>query len=345
MIRFLDTIFRGSDMQITDHSGRWAERFGSKVLAILAMMRTALKIYQGAWLMAAAAMVLTIGFLIADCLCLQKRQTAANTLTGVLLGAAFSLFALCGENDGYAALWIVLLPVAGIFLVGQRVSLVLNLYLMLFLTVLFYTPLSGYVEERWAPSLAIQLPVLYAASFGTVTFLLYRCRSAYREVHQRAYCDALTNLYNRLYYNELRKRIQDTGVSGELTVFSMDINGLKHINDTRGHEAGDELIRGAARLIADAFCEDACCRIGGDEFAVISTRKDAFCSVLMLREEAAVWQGELVQGVSISIGCASAAEYPDMTLDGLLHQADRNMYADKANYYKTSGMERRQSVP
>ncbi|MBR5705734.1 MAG: diguanylate cyclase, partial [Deltaproteobacteria bacterium] len=57
----------------------------------------------------------------------------------------------------------------------------------------------------------------------------------------------------------------------DLAVFSIDVNGLKTVNDSLGHDAGDELIRGAADCISAAFGQTGkCYRTGGDEFVVLA---------------------------------------------------------------------------
>lgn len=84
--------------------------------------------------------------------------------------------------------------------------------------------------------------------------------------------DAATDLYNRQYYEEEIKRLS-TGRFDPIGVFICDINGLKLINDTLGHQAGDELLRNAAAAIQSCFRKgDLVARIGGDEFAILITK-------------------------------------------------------------------------
>ena len=83
--------------------------------------------------------------------------------------------------------------------------------------------------------------------------------------------DALTGMLSRYSYNKVLSDHHDKDtMPRDLTVFSIDINGLKMVNDTRGHAAGDQTICDAAACIAEVFGrEGKCYRIGGDEFIAL----------------------------------------------------------------------------
>ena len=160
--------------------------------------------------------------------------------------------------------------------------------------------------------------------------------------------DPLTGLYNRYAYSKVMKEYEETDAQPEdLTVYAMDINGLKKTNDTLGHEAGDELICGAADCIRRAFPETArCYRTGGDEFMILATGLDKAgveATLKKLEAETVLWHGDKVKKVVISAGYAMAADHPGMTIEQLMHEADIMMYAAKADYYRNSGEDRRRS--
>lgn len=155
--------------------------------------------------------------------------------------------------------------------------------------------------------------------------------------------DVLTGLYSRHVY---AKSLKDLGASPPkgLVVFSIDVNGLKTVNDTLGHEAGDELICGAARCITATFGNwGICCRTGGDEFVVLAEMdpRQAKKVLAQLNREAAAWHGEKVKELSLAAGFAAAADHPELSAEKLVSVADQAMYAEKAAFYRSAGRDRR----
>ena len=88
----------------------------------------------------------------------------------------------------------------------------------------------------------------------------------------KANVDALTGIRNKYAYLEAEEKLNQSITKNNETRFAvvvLDINDLKKVNDTKGHTAGDEMIRAACRIICDTFKKSPVFRVGGDEFAVI----------------------------------------------------------------------------
>ena len=157
--------------------------------------------------------------------------------------------------------------------------------------------------------------------------------------------DALTGVFSRHAYSEALKVLDAAGpLPEDFAAFTIDINGLKQVNDTLGHEAGDELIIGAARCIERVMGESSkCYRTGGDEFVVL-TRMPADAAEMALshlKRETDRWTGRAVKALSLAAGYALAGENPGLSAEKLVKQADMAMYAAKAAYYRKNGVDRR----
>lgn len=149
-----------------------------------------------------------------------------------------------------------------------------------------------------------------------------------QQLEKLSYRDMLTGLYNRNKYIRVLeasegKSLHDVGVA------YMDLNGLKKMNDEKGHEAGDDLIRAAAGALTDVFPDQAF-RVGGDEFVIIreGISETAFSEKIdQLRENMER------RKVSVSIGDQWAAE--ERGIEEMLKRADHRMYEEKKRYYQT----------
>lgn len=151
-----------------------------------------------------------------------------------------------------------------------------------------------------------------------------------------AHRDSLTELPNRQSFNENFEKLRTDPDSENLIILVCDVNGLKPVNDNLGHEAGDELLQGAAFCLQNAFKNvGTIYRVGGDEFTGIlhGTEQQLQDAIHQFDWITSNWKGQIVKQLSISIGYASVRSNPSETIDELLTQADNNMYEAKRQYY------------
>lgn len=154
--------------------------------------------------------------------------------------------------------------------------------------------------------------------------------------------DQLTGLLNRNSYEDHLAKIRESKEKKTYTICTFDINGLKLVNDKLGHQAGDELIKGAADCISGEFkAYGKVYRVGGDEFMVIIEGEAPASEEMWVHFEkrARCWNGTMVSGLSASMGVAVSE--PGENIDDVIRRADKIMYSYKDNYYKTNGKERR----
>ena len=157
------------------------------------------------------------------------------------------------------------------------------------------------------------------------------------EVRRRASTDALTGLVNRRAFDEhLKRLLNETDRFGQpLALILADIDHFKNINDTWGHEAGDEVLRRVARKLTEGVRNvDVIARYGGEEIAILLPQTSVVGAADLadrLRHSVGVnpvkFKGEEIS-VTVSLGVAS---YPDSvrTRDGLFQAADRALYEAK----------------
>ena len=95
-------------------------------------------------------------------------------------------------------------------------------------------------------------------------------------IHTQAYTDAMTGVGNKAVYLDIVKVLDRKIIEGlaDFAVIVFDVNGLKRVNDSFGHEIGDLLISDAANVLKTVFGEESIYRIGGDEFIVIKEKTD-----------------------------------------------------------------------
>ena len=127
--------------------------------------------------------------------------------------------------------------------------------------------------------------------------------------------------------------------SVEFAISIFDINGLKEVNDTQGHQAGDQYIRKGCQIICDIYKHSPVFRIGGDEFAVISQGDDYknVESLLKTVEElnkknSAAGDVTLAGGMSKYCNDSSVAEVFKRA-DTLMYENKKKMYKDKFKIY------------
>ena len=166
-------------------------------------------------------------------------------------------------------------------------------------------------------------------------------------VSEYAYKDDLTGLNNRRYFYFKHDEYEKNPHKPEnLTLINIDANRLKYYNDTYGHDAGDELLKGVASCIRKVFgsCRNVVmCRMGGDEFAIsmIEDKEVVDQKVEELRYVLLSYKGKIVSDLSVALGYVQAGELPEADLDELYKTADNRMYQDKRRFYVESGIDRR----
>ena len=184
-----------------------------------------------------------------------------------------------------------------------------------------------------AGTFALSLGMLIS-NYATMSRRAIASETELGKVKHRASTDPLTGVKSKLAYAEKEAEINaaiQKGEAGEFAVAICDVNGLKLVNDTHGHKAGDRYIFDSCRLVCLTFKHSPVFRIGGDEFAVILRGMD-FENREQLME---LFDRRVEENLDkpdqpvVAIGMATYDPARDVTFHSVFERADSSMYSHK----------------
>ena len=149
-------------------------------------------------------------------------------------------------------------------------------------------------------------------------------------IRYMSFHDQLTGLYNRYFLGEEMERL-DTARQLPLAVIMADLNGLKLVNDTYGHDTGDKMLKTAADIIKNSCREeDIIGRFGGDEFVILLPQTTEETARLICKRIEEGCRGALVEDVPVSIALGIATKTSETTNPiETLREAENEMYRQK----------------
>ena len=195
-----------------------------------------------------------------------------------------------------------------------------------------------YVPERemFSESLPFRngLYILLAVSSVLIAvyaiWILHEFRVSIAETEQKANIDVLTGLPNRNRYEAFLQTL--AGSKKIFTCLFVDANGLHDMNNTKGHSAGDQMLRFIADSLKVQFDGARIFRIGGDEFVVFQTGK----TENEIRESLSAFN-EALQRNDYHAAVGSCIYESGMSVDELIENAEKEMYSEKQKYYEKIG--------
>lgn len=185
---------------------------------------------------------------------------------------------------------------------------------------------------------------------GKASKVIYTTRSIDEEkkneekLIQKSNTDELTGLLNRRAYEEEIDEYNQKPMEENLVYFAFDVNGLKNVNDTLGHAAGDELLIGASECMKKSFGSNGkLFRTGGDEFValIFADKKELKRIRYDFEEVVSKWTGKLVESMTVSYGYVTAKEAGKTSIQKVAVLADKRMYDAKSDHYLKVGIDRR----
>ena len=151
------------------------------------------------------------------------------------------------------------------------------------------------------------------------------------EMSKIANFDSLTGVKNKHAYIDVEAKLNrfiEEKEDVEFATIVFDINGLKEINDTLGHQAGDEYIKSGCSIICNFFKHSPIYRIGGDEFVVIAQGRD-YQNVDHIMAEFEKTNLDNQKNDKVVIACGAARYNGERNVAGVFDKADKRMYENK----------------
>ena len=202
---------------------------------------------------------------------------------------------------------------------------------------------EGDVREVSYPEVSLRVGntiPLVARLSSFINCVTEELKAMYSEVEHVATTDALTGIGNRYLFDDVVKSVSsDTAGAGARYLLMFDLNGLKFVNDTYGHNEGDALIKAASDAISGVFSPyGQCFRIGGDEFAVIADFADGAALQRALKDLYSRMQAYNETApyiLSMAVGYAPLINAQGKLMSGSDWKmaADINMYLDKTKFH------------
>lgn len=189
---------------------------------------------------------------------------------------------------------------------------------------------------------AIDMELL--STIGVFTGIAAENAFLHQKVKELAMIDPLTGVYNRHFFNELFEREEERirRYNQTVCVLMMDVDRLKHVNDTYGHLAGDKVLKTIADILKSSIREsDILARFGGDEFILLmphATEDQGKDLAVRISSLITKWNANSIKTeprLGLSIGVYAAG--PD-NLDNLLFKADQELYRYKTFSKDPSGL-------
>jgi diguanylate cyclase (GGDEF) domain protein len=290
-------------------------------------------IYQGGFLI---SFILLLGSLFYT----KKHEKAVP----ILVNINFLFFYIYGITIGiylnrneYTVTFIIMLILLPICFINRPI----HTFGMLSVYILTFVLLCLKYKTGNVRSIDILNSILYGL-FGAIVSSVMHCLHCRGYVFEQklqevGHIDQLTQINNRNAYEFTVNSIPSL-CKINISCLYIDVNGLHELNNEKGHEAGDEMLRFIASRIKRHFGRELSFRTGGDEFVVfIPDRKESVVNYLLVNMTEEIEK----EGYHIAVGLESIPKSQFSSMRELLKAAEMKMYSDKAEFYKKSANNRR----
>ncbi|MBR5109646.1 MAG: GGDEF domain-containing protein [Clostridia bacterium] len=316
-----------------------------------------------------SCLAVSVLVLLLSCIHYALIKREGNTLRAAIiafLAVDLLLILMNSAHIGIYITWFVVPLISLLFCDFKiyAVAVVLN-YLMMTLSVWIVSPYYAGLRVDYENAFqyfmgrmggfSIETVIMVVAGYGLCKVstrhyqeLIYTIRDIAKQKKKEeqliriSMTDELTELNNRRSYDTDSGLYKEKELEKDFVVFSIDVNGLKEANDTKGHVAGDELLTATAECLTKVI--GSCGKVyrtGGDEFIATAVTASPADFLEQIKRRSASWHGAYGDRLSLSVGYASRREHPEADIHDLEVLADQMMYREKERYYSAPGIDRR----
>jgi diguanylate cyclase (GGDEF)-like protein len=281
-------------------------------------------------------------FNVAVWLCLEKRGVKGETTLMALAYATIAVLyavsiGLTLLHPSLPALTIIAVMILTPFLFTDSPVYVIALNILatvaLCLLSLNSKPREVALDDSWN---AISFCMVSIAVTLMQRKQRFRALAKDRQIRYLSETDLMTGARNRNVYERVLERYPK-GCKQSLTCVYIDVNGLHNLNNTQGHKSGDKMLQTVAKALLDRFGSEHVYRVGGDEFVAFAPD---VAEEVVAKDLKRISEGLSAQNYDISVGIISG-EKGAMDLQGMIAEAEKEMYRKKELYYQQPEHERR----
>ncbi|MDO4489221.1 MAG: GGDEF domain-containing protein [Eubacteriales bacterium] len=264
---------------------------------------------------------------------------AAFCLESLIL---IGFFIISGNPAGFSVQWICLIPAFAFLAFKRKNAVIFCSVALVMLLFLFWCPFGkSFLQYDYSETFMLRFPLFYMSVFG-IAFLtelirfetqkqLEDSKNDYFYLYRH---DSLTGLLNRFGIKEYFDDMNEKKDTDRFALLMMDIDNFKNVNDTYGHNFGDEVLKKVSSIPLGIMCEHSnFCRWGGEEFLlVMQCDHDPMETAEKIRaatEKTPVYFEGTDLYVTVSIGVAVSTPENAYSINELIERADRAMYESK----------------
>lgn len=318
---------------------------GIALLGVVAFsIMSVVNIFEHSWIMLfttlGGATIFLVGYIVA------KLSHDNRFLIGCLVFVYVGIFSgyvigIAGGNEGVAPLWVLLATYIALIGVDFKIGFLTSFYFVIFIFIVYQTPAQSILQYNFTNQFKIRFPYLFVINFVLALFVItniqklqYNIIKKQEELEKIYNMDQLTNVYNRNNFLDFSKKYTTNKLQNVGCLYA-DLNGLHDINNTKGHEYGDNVLKDVAYALKISFDRDNIFRMGGDEFLAVSVKtseEDFNAKIDNFKDQLAK------ENLSVCIGFTYTKDIAN--IEEMVKVADKNMLNNKAIFYQEKAIKR-----